>query len=320
VGRPADAARLAAAAAGEEAAAGGIIGRVAANVLGTPVHAGSTADVTVYHGGRVDLRVIRQLDPNLTAMLQHMRAGRALLAQIPILPFSGSLTAMKAQALAGSDSAIRFAERALSASRLLPSLLGSEGPTHYLVTLVSGANPTASGRLLAYANLAVDRGSLQLVAKGAQDTLGPLASELRAIAGTGQGSGGFPGLAKRLVATAGRFGLAPVGVISLDPFAVAMILQNERPVRVPGYPGTITARNVVPVLERDRTLLPTHRAMALSDGILKAAFNDVLRPTSFLSMAKGLATAASSGHVAMWSSVPDLQRLIVRLGWTGRPA
>ena len=99
-----------------------------------------------------------------------------------------------------------------------------------------------------------------------------------------------------------------------------MILQNQKAVRVPGYPGDITARNVVPVLERDRNLLPTHRSVTLSAGVLRAAFGDILHPTSFLCMAKGLATAASSGHVAMWSSDPALQRLLVRLGWTGRPA
>jgi hypothetical protein len=320
VGKPADAARLAAAAAGEEADAGGIIGRVAENVLGAPVHAGSTADVTVYHGGRVDLGVIRQLDPNITALIQHLRAGRALLASIPVIPFSGALADMKAQALADSDTAIRFAERALSASRLLPSLLGSDGATHYLVTLVGGANPTASGQLLAFANLGVDRGALGLEAKGGRDSSTPLAGELRAIGDTPLGAGGFPGMAKQWAKTADRFGPAPVGVISLDPFAVAMILQSEKPIRVPGYPGDITTRNVVSILERDRNLLPTHQAMQLSDGILSAAFHDILHPASFLSMAKGLATAASSGHVAMWSSDPALQRLIVRLGWTGHPA
>jgi hypothetical protein len=320
VGRPADAARLAAAAAGEEAGAGDIIGRVAENVLGTPANAGSTADVTVYHGGRVDLGVIRQLEPNITALLQHLRAGRALLASIPPLPFNGTLTDMKAQALAESDNAIRFAERALSASRLLPSLLGSEGSTRYLVTLVNGADPTVSGQVLAFATLAVDRGALGIEAKGGEKASSPLATELRAIGLTEQGAGGFPGLAKQWAETAGRFGPAPVGVISLDPFAVAMILENQKPVRVPGYPGAITARNVVPVLERDRHLLPTHRSVALSQGVLRAAFDDILNPTSFLSMAKGLSTAASSGHVAMWSSDPALQRLIVRLGWTGRAA
>jgi hypothetical protein len=320
VGRPADAARLAAAAAGEEADAGGIIGRVAENVLGTPVHAASTADVTVYQGGRVDLGVIRQLDPNITALLQHLKAGRALLASIPIIPFSGALADMKAQALADSDSAIRFAERALSASRLLPSLLGSDGPTNYLVTLVGGANPTASGQLLAFANLAVDRGTLGLEATGGRDSSTPLAGELKAIGDTPPGAGGFPAMAKQWAKTADRFGPGPVGVIALDPFAVAMMLQSEKPIRVAGYPGDITTRNVVPILERDLALLPTHESMALSDEILRAAFQDILHPGSFLSMAKGVATAASSGHVAMWSSDPALQRLMVRLGWTGRPA
>ena len=201
VGRPAHAARLAAGAGAEEAAAGAIIGRVAENVLGTPVHAGSTADATVYHGGRVDLGLIRQLDPNITALLQHLRAGRGLLAAIPTLPFSANLTAMKVQALVDSDSAIRFAERAQSASRLLPSLLGSEGSTHYLVTLVNGANPTASRQLLAFADLRVDHGSLAIVAKGGEKSSTPLADELRAIGQAKQAGGGFPGLAEKL----GRF-------------------------------------------------------------------------------------------------------------------
>jgi len=298
LGRPVDGATLAALATAHEVDAAQIIDDLMGRVVGT----GSQAPV--FQHGAVSLPLIRQIGPELERLQSDLVAGQREIRAIPSFPFGG-LNDQKATALDASQQAVRLATRALDVAKLLPSFLA---PGDYLLTLQHGSATDPSG-VLAYAVMSVGaHGQLSIVAHG---ELGLVPGDLRSgAAGTVAKTGP---VWQRAMAKRGD----PVrGVISLDPFAVAELIQDQ-PVRVPAYPAAITGRNVVTVLDTDLAHLPAEQGRRLAGQILDVASRRVLHPDPFLFTAQTLASAASEGHLVMWSAVPDQEQLIKQLEWGG---
>ncbi len=161
----------------------------------------------------------------------------------------------------------RPSERASLAVRLLPPMLGSEGPRNYLVLFQNNAEIRATGGMPgALAVLRADHGRLSIVGQGTAGDLGfhqtpPLRltrqetalyeKKLGMYAADLDFTPDFPRAAQiaRAMWRASK-GQTVDGVLSADPVALSYLLQGTGPVQVPGGP-TLNASNAVDVLLSD---------------------------------------------------------------------
>jgi hypothetical protein len=172
------------------------------------------------------------------------------------------------------DAAPRAADAA-AVVEVAPGLLGADGPRHYFVALQNPSELRGSGGLLgSFGELSVVDGHMELVRTGRAVDLneggtpgrrGPI--ELPAYLDRFGGPGAellwqdltfsphFPSVAEAIESAYPHYGGRPIdGVISLDPLAIAAVLELTGPVQVPEWPEPIGAVNAVDVLLRDQYL------------------------------------------------------------------
>jgi hypothetical protein len=169
------------------------------------------------------------------------------------------------------DEATSDAHRALDAVRVVPGMLGRDGPRHYLIIF---ANPAESrdlgGFAGAWGEMVADRGMLTLPRNGKISALN-LAGAPHQLTEPGlvptrlqqsnpqqfwQNVTNTPDLptaaevARQLWPQSGGGQLD--GVLYLDPEGIAALLKLTGPVTVPGLPNRLDATNVVPFLLKDQ--------------------------------------------------------------------
>lgn len=220
---------------------------------------------------------------------------------------------------------------AADAARVLPPMVGRDGPRRYFLALQTSAEARGTGGLVgAYGILAADRGkasverlepnhALRTAARPAVD-LGPefrrrygevgAASELA----ESNLSPHFPYAARIWTSLwQGQTGQRLDGAVATDPSGLAELLKVTGPVRVPG--GSISAANAVDLTERvayaryhdpvvrKRFLIQV--ATAVADALIKTR-----RPP--MELARALARMASTGRLKLWSARPAEQALLAR--------
>ncbi|HMC36373.1 MAG TPA: hypothetical protein VKK30_00740, partial [Actinomycetota bacterium] len=171
LGRPVKAVRLGVAAAREDARAAGIMRDMVVAALGPaavrPTGASSHGAAPIYHDGRFDVNLIDGFGPSLRSVIGHLQAGDRAIRAIPSVPFFHRLDRLKSDALVQSGKAIKLANDALSAVRVLPSFLGADGPKTYYLGLENNADQRATGGdVLAWAFIRIDHGRLKLLGGG----------------------------------------------------------------------------------------------------------------------------------------------------------
>lgn len=192
-------------------------------------------------------------------------------------------------------SAIPQSRDALRALRAAPELLGANGPRHYLILFANPAEARGMGGFIgAWAELSATNGKLKLVRKGKMNALDTAsAPSSRHITGEAEfmrryghlqparfiqnisASPDFPTVARvaeQLYPQAG--GRKIDGVMYVDPFALASLLDLAGLVRVPGVPEPITSKNVARFLMHDQYIdfpINDERADLLSD-VAQATF------------------------------------------------
>lgn len=156
-----------------------------------------------------------------------------------------------------------------------PALLGAEGLRRYLVIFVQPAEARAGGGFIGnWAELTATDGKLEMTRHGRitelREVPGARERVLRGpsdyVARYGQFnpqywvqdvtlSPDFPSVAEVLANIWVDAGNAPIdGVLQLDPFALAALLELTGPIQIDGYPQRLTAANAARVLLRDQYL------------------------------------------------------------------
>ncbi|GAA1880440.1 DUF4012 domain-containing protein [Streptantibioticus ferralitis] len=219
----------------------------------------------------------------------------------------------------------RTTSTSATAARLLPPMLGADGPRRYFLALQTNAEARGTGGLVgAFSMLVADHGHIGLQQFTADDAIPEAAKPVISLGpdfdhryGEAQStqlladsnlSPHYPYAARiwtRLWQD--RTGQQLDGAIATDPVGLADLLAATGPISLPAGP-LLTASNAVAYTERDLyTQYPdaATRKQALTqvaDSVANALAHQHLNPLAIL---KALSTSASNGHLRVWSSHPE---------------
>jgi hypothetical protein len=347
-GRPVHAIRHGVAAAGEVTGAALIGQRAVTDLLGEAARkpgSVSAADTPVYRGGKLDVKLLAGLTPQLEEVLAHLRAADRQIQAIPSIPFIPRVAEIKEQVTTDATRAMRLAERMLSGVRLVPSFLGAEGKKTYLVALGNEADLRGPGGApLAYAIVTTDRGRFELMAGGGVNDLRVDPRSLRPHApgrridvplppdvawyidhineaypwiGTANFTSNYPLVAEVWARMVSKVtGRRIDGVIQMDQTAVAQML-GSRSIRLPSYPHPISGGNLVDVVSHDQYLLPLADQIAFPTEVIKAAWPRIVDPGPLQIALSRLGRSLAEKRIQLWSADTVLQRQLGLLGWDG---
>jgi len=228
------------------------------------VTAGLDPSNLVAERGRVDLAAFSRAAPRIASGLEVIRRVQRSVAGIRadgLVPQLGTAVTQLADGLAKAE---RLAETADRAARLLPTMLGSNGPRTYLVLFQNNAEVRATGGMPgAYIVIGADAGAIQLLDQSTASDLGifetpalKLAENIEALYTERPAifpadvnlSPDFP-TAALLAQTMyqKRTGVRVDGVMATDPIALSYLLRVTGAVKVPGG-ESLTSENAVRML------------------------------------------------------------------------
>jgi hypothetical protein len=278
--------------------------------------------------GRFDVQAIKDLAPEISKIAIATAAAHRELKPIDPDALVGPVgkAASDLQKQVGSlDSGVRSAS---SVTKLLPNMLGADGPRSYLLVVQNNAEIRSTGGLpgslsfLRARNGKIDfglRGSARDFPLQRQPVL-PLSAGEKAIYGKATGTDvrnfnltpDFPRtgeLFEAIVAIQRKHDLD--GVISVDPITLAHVLRVTGP--IPAGKDTFTADNVVPKLLHDvyqRLPSPTAQDAYFASASRSIADSLLSGPADQQNLVRALGEAARQRRVLVWSSDADEQRLL----------
>lgn len=305
-----------------------VVDNLAAHVLPSLMQATDLVDpasLAPVHG-RVDLAPLVAAAPEVIGADDAVQVAARRLDAID----TGSLVA----AVAGPVTELRSQVRDVAATtataaravRLIPSMLGADGPRDYLVLVQNNAEPRATGGIPGTVlHLRADHGAVTVVDQRAGATLAGLAKPVLALTpaedalfgpllGTDMRDVTFTPDFPRSAALARAIWLSRVGgsidgVLSVDPGALAHVLGATGPVALPD--GTrLTADDAVATLLN--SVYVTIAKPAQQDQFFAAAsaavFGAVVSGQGKASaVLEALAQGAREGRVMLWSAHADEQ-------------
>ncbi|MCC9740255.1 DUF4012 domain-containing protein [Streptomyces sp. MNU89] len=281
-------------------------------------------------GGLLNLSAVRRAAP----LLDHAsRSAARVRTEVDALPHRTWLPAAdraRTRLARRLDRLRPLTGDAAAAARVLPSMLGADGPRRYLVVFENTAEARGTGGLPgAFAVLRADRGRMSFERFGNDTELASvkadvdLGAEYDALYGpsapaatwvNSNVSPHFPYAARIWAAAWHRHsGQRVNGAISLDPSVVSALLAASGPVRLPDG-NTVTAGNVVDLTER--ASYAVHRntarrkaffldvARAVATRLLDAAEDPARRPALVAALHRQLA----AGRIKVWSAHPAEER------------
>lgn len=286
--------------------------------------------------GRFDLEAIGALSPGFDAVARELKAPSAALSGLDAQGLISPLRGPVGQAQLRLASLDRVTRGAATASRLLPPLLGGDGPRSYLLVVQNNAEIRATGGL---------PGALALLeARNGKVTLGkqfatpdfmvqkrpflPITSGERSVYGGGFGrdlrglnaTPDFPRAAALFRAAVARTqGVSVDGVLAVDPVTLSAVMRATGPITFGGE--RLTADNVVPTL-----LNRTYQRFAeppQQDAYFSAAARAVFAalvsgrgsPSAVLKQVSG---AVDQQRVLFWSRYPALEAQLDGTAVSGR--
>lgn len=292
-----------------------------------------------YRSGRFNLAAIRDLEEPIAevsrALTRADRGVRAARSPWLVPPVADGVDRFAAElADATPDAAV-----AARAVRLAPDLLGGSGTRRYFLAFVTPVELRGSGGFVAgYGELTVADGEIRLSRSGPIRELGApkgtrrLTGPADYLARFGRFrpadffqdvtySPDFPSDARVIEQLYPQSGGAPVdGVLTIDPTALAALLNFTGPVRVEGLDEPLTKKNAARILLRDQYL-------SLGGGQEDTIFTEAARKT-FDDLTSGslpgpqrvadvLSPVVRQGRLLMHSIRPEEQRLLQRIGMDG---
>ncbi|MFE7772961.1 DUF4012 domain-containing protein [Streptomyces sp. NPDC057445] len=275
-------------------------------------------------GGTLNLSALRKAAPALEHASSQVAAARAETRALPSRTWLPAVDRARARLLGKLDRMAPAVEDATTGARLLPLMLGEDGPRRYFVVFQNPAEARGTGGMPgAHAMLTADRGTLTLTDFGHDSemmTTRPkvdLGAEFTAMYGRNAAvsmwpnsnmSPHFPNAARIWSAAwLDKSGEPVDGVLSLDPDALARLLEASGPARTSD--GTlVTADNVVDISERtnyamyadalERKAFLLEVARAAAGRLITAAEDPQRRPALILRLYEVL----SDGQMTVWSA------------------
>lgn len=308
-----------------------VIDRLATGALPSLIDASSLVDPATLApvDGRVDLAPLQKAAPGVVAADTEVQGAARRLGSVNsagLLPVIASpLTDLRAQV---NQVALTTATAA-RAVRLLPPMLGADGPRDYLLLVQNNAEQRATGGVPTLILLRADDGAVRVVAtrsaggdlSGLAKPALPLTDEEVALFGTGLGSymadvtftPDFPrsGQLARAIWRQ-RVGSDLDGVLSIDPGALATMLGATGPVRLSSG-EVLTKTNAAQVLMNTvylKIIDPVKQDeffAATAASVFRAVVGGQGKPAA---MVGALAQSAREGRLLVWSAHPAEQALL----------
>jgi hypothetical protein len=293
-------------------------------------------------GGRVDLALLAEME-------QPVAEAAASLDEVETeLRDAGSpwLLAAVADPLDDLAAEVRDAQPdaalAADALRVVPGMIGADGPRHYLVVFGTPSESRGLGGFIgAYGELTANGGAVDFTGSGrTSDLVDPRGLQNRTLSGPEEFlqrygrfrperyfqnltvSPDFPTDASVIAEMYPQTGGPPLdGVLYVDPYGLAAFLKLTGPVEVEGLPAPLTAENAAQFLLLDQYLLypNTEERSDLLFEALDSTFSalterDLPGPGE---AADALAPAVRSGRLFFTAFEPGPQQLLTSLGATG---
>lgn len=303
----------------------------------------AAAPVVVTPGRPVDVAALARLQRPLDATVAAMAAAVKVVARVrsPLLLPSAGRRLDRA-----GDELGRMLRRGRGVAQLVRAaraMLGGGGPRRYFVAIENPAEQRASGGIIGvYAELTVTDGHMAIERLGRnEDFVGSPAAALAAGQPVGppdfqaryRGFGperyflnaplspDFPTVATVVEDLYPRLGGHAVdGVISVDPIALAALLEFTGPVPVPGWPEPLTAANAATILLHDQYV---DLAGEARDAFLLGAAQAIFARLSSTpvpsphALVRALAPAVRAKHLLVHSARPGEQLALESAGLAG---
>ncbi|MCJ7672921.1 MAG: DUF4012 domain-containing protein, partial [Acidimicrobiia bacterium] len=286
----------------------------------------------------VNLAELERLRPEFESTARTLSAARRQVADIDttflIAPVEDAITKLDRRlARAARDS-----RTAAIASRVLPGVLGGEGPRRYFLAVRNNAEARATGGFLGnWGTITAANGRLDLGDFERGPLLNPQSFEApRTVTAPADYLGRYerfrvdrqiqnasvsPDVPTVSAVETGLLSQSVVGavdgVVNIDPVGLASVLEVTGPIEVPGWPEPISADNVVDISLRDSYIRFADDNDAreefigdVADAAWEAFSNrDLGSPANLV---KALSKATRNKHLTLWFADPAAQRLAER--------
>ncbi|MGK2949788.1 MAG: DUF4012 domain-containing protein, partial [Acidimicrobiales bacterium] len=300
------------------------------------------ADDLLVVDGRFPVEAARQVSSELAPALETLRRSSERLAEADSPLLLAEVRNGAEEVAERIEEATDSIEVAAEATRLAPALLGADGDRRWMVAVLTPSEQRGAGGFAGdYAELRTSNGEIELVRSLPASELNRLTDPVAQLAALPpiyrNAYGGFrvgrfwqnlsatpdiptfgQGIASAFPLTEGG---GPVdGVIVLDPYAIAALLELTGPVTVAPWPEPLTAENAARVLlfeHYDRLSLEeidTFQSNVI-DAVVDALTSGSLPPVS--QIAAVLGPQVTGGHLRLWSPEPEPQALFERIGADG---
>jgi hypothetical protein len=305
--------------------------QVASQVVEPLVAAGSAVDLRALaiKNGRIDLAPIVAAQPAVAKASAAFTAARASVATIE----TGALISPVASGIDRLHDVLDHAAPEVdaldNAVRLLPPMLGADGPRSYLLAAQNPAELRATGGLIgAVALVNADKGAVALQRQEAGTSIGPWDSAVADVPLSTEGLYGplvgrflqdanltpdFP-LAASTAATmwTKTYGGSVDGVIAVDPVVLSGLLKATGPVTLPSG-DRLTSSNAVQLLLSD--VYRRYSNPADQDAFFASAASAVFSRLSSgdvdaKKLVTALADAGASRRVLVWSAHDGDQKVL----------
>ncbi|BFU42433.1 DUF4012 domain-containing protein [Krasilnikovia sp. MM14-A1004] len=274
--------------------------------------------------GRIDLTALNAAAPRIARGLAVIRRAQAGVADIDTTSLVGKLATAVTELRTGLADAERIVATADRAARLLPPMLGANGPRTYLVLFQNNAEVRATGGMPgAYLVIHADGGAVTITDQGTAAKLKTFPTPVRPLGIDEEAlytdrpaifpadvnlSPDFP-TAAQLARTmyAKRSGIAVDGVVATDPVALSYLLRVTGPVRMPTGESLSSENAVRLLLSEVYAKYPNPSAQdTYFAGAARDIFNALIRGQG---NPKGIITelsrAAGERRLLMWSANND---------------
>lgn len=277
-------------------------------------------------GDQLDIAALEAAAPQLEALARNTAevAVEAAALQTDGLPpaLADAVDTLASQ----TESLASTLERGAQAARLLPPMLGGEGPRRYLLVIQNNAESRGTGGLVgAFAVLAADHGRIRVERLASNAELRPLSApaldlgpDFTALYGADPAFWGnvtltpdFPSAAALMREMWRRqTGERLDGVLATDPVALSYLLRATGPVTLPSG-EQVTADNAVALAMHDiyarwPRVSQDPQRNAFSVGVGRAVVEQVLAGAGDpRALARELGRAAAERRLLVWSAVPS---------------
>lgn len=281
-------------------------------------------------GSRVDVALLRSEEPNLTSLAEAATRLNSEAQAISDPRYVSTLADARTQLQEQTAQITGLLENTALASRLVPPMMGVDGPRSYFMAFQTNAEARGTGGLLGgFGVLRFDNGVATVDTLGANTELDKpftpidLGAEFNQNYGYANPFGDFrnsnlsphfPYAAQIWKSMwAQQTGMNVDGVIALDPFALSYILGAVGPVTMPDG-EQVTKDNVVELTESTAyARFPTDQTARkqylqdIASEVVKKVTGSTGSPKALL---EALGKSVSQGRIAVWSAVPAEQELL----------